>query len=223
MIKVDAQQMKELDRKAQEEYGIPGLILMENAGLRASEVAIELLKKRKSKKTLIFCGPGNNGGDGFVVARHLLNNKFKVKIFLLADESKIKGDALINFNILRKMKTDIEQVNSLENLKRIKPALKSTGLVVDGIFGIGLNKDIGGIFKDVIDVINRAKKTVIALDIPSGLCADTGKIFSTCICAHTTVTFGAAKKGFFKGKGKRQSGKVVVSDISFPQRLIKVI
>ncbi|MFH2137034.1 MAG: NAD(P)H-hydrate epimerase [Candidatus Omnitrophota bacterium] len=218
MKKVTASQMQELDRRAQQDYGIPGLILMENAGLRASETAVFLLKKKSNKKVVIFCGPGNNGGDGFVVARHILNKGLKVKIFILGDEKKIKGDALINFIILKKMRADIIRHQNI--LKEVNPALKGAGIVIDAIFGIGLNKEVKGVFREVINFINTAGKTVLALDTPSGLCAATGNIFGVCVLAHTTVTFGAAKKGFYLKKGKQYVGKLLIADISFPRQLL---
>lgn len=221
MKKVSAKEMQELDRRAQEEFGIPGLILMENAGKRASEIAFAMQEQQKNKKIVIFCGPGNNGGDGFVLARHLLNNRQKVMVFLLADKEKIKGDALVNFNILLKMGLKINYLLSKEQLCSAKAKLKDAGLIVDAIFGIGLERVITGIFKEVINLININRKPVLSLDIPSGLCATKGKVWGTCVKAQTTITFGLAKKGFFIGEGPKYVGTLVVSDISLPRQLLK--
>ncbi len=220
MIKVSAEQMKELDRRAQDEFGIPGLILMENAGLHAGEIAFELMRGQKNRKVMIFCGPGNNGGDGFVLARHLINNRVSVKVFLLSRKSKIKGDAFINFNILLKMGAPVKEILNAGNLRRIKSELKSAGLIVDAIFGIGLNKNISGIYADIIKLINLQNNTVLSLDTPSGLCAATGRVFGVCVKAKTTVSFGVAKKGFFIRKGPAQVGRLIVVDISLPRTLL---
>ncbi len=220
MLILDAERMKILDQKAQDEYGIPGLILMENAGLRAFEVAYELLKKRKSKSVFLFCGPGNNGGDGFVVARHLLNRNVKVRIFLLSSSADIRGDALVNYRILEKMGAQIISLPSVPYLRNASAALNKAGLIIDAIFGIGLNRVIDGFIGEIICEINSADVPVLSLDVPSGLCANTGKVFGTCIVAHTTVTFGAAKKGFYKADGPKKVGKLIVADISLPRDLL---
>ena len=220
MLKLDVKQSKSLDQKAQKEYALPGLILMENAGLRASEAALKMLKKRKAKSVFIFCGPGNNGGDGFAAARHLLNHGLKVRVFLLSDSAKIKGDALVNYRIIQKMGVQIIALRKVPYLKKASAALSKAGLIVDAIFGIGLNKAIGGFMEEVIAEINRAAVPVLSLDVPSGLCASTGKVFGCCVEADETVTFGALKKGFYKGQGPKKTGKVTVADISLPKALL---
>ncbi|MCG2711217.1 MAG: NAD(P)H-hydrate epimerase [Candidatus Omnitrophica bacterium] len=221
VIRLNARQSKILDQRAQNEYGIPGLILMENAGLRAFEIAYKILKRRKSKSVLIFCGPGNNGGDGFVAARHLLNHNVKVRVFLLSGRDNIKGDALLNYRILQNLGARIIALPSVPYLRNDRVALNKAGLIIDAIFGIGLNKVIGGGIKDVIAEINRADVPVLSLDVPSGLCASTGKVFGCCIAAHTTVAFGAAKTGFYKAEGPKKVGKLIVVDISLPRDLLK--
>lgn len=221
MIKLDVNQSKEIDKKAQEKYGISGIVLMENAGLRAYDIAIGLLKKRKSKNVIIFCGPGNNGGDGFVVARHLLNNNIKVQVFLLVDSKNIKGDALVNYQILQKIGAEIVILSQANFLKKTSMVLNKAGLIIDAIFGIGLNKEVTGFIKKVITEINGSASPVLSLDVPSGLCASSGKVFGCCIKAHTTATFGVAKKGFYKGQGVIQCGDIKVVDISLPKDLFK--
>ena len=220
MLKFEAREMKELDRRAQEEYGIPSLILMENAGIRASETAVKLLERRESKSVVIFCGPGNNAGDGFVTARHLINNDIKVKLFLLTKGTDFKGDALTNYLILKKMHAQIIELSSLDYLMNASTALAKEGLIIDAIFGIGLNKDIEGFIAEVIQEINKTGVPVLALDVPSGLCATTGRIFKNCLKAHTTIAFGAAKSGFFKLHGQEMTGELIVADISLPKELL---
>ncbi|MBI4845929.1 MAG: NAD(P)H-hydrate epimerase [Candidatus Omnitrophica bacterium] len=212
--------LKEIDRRAQEEYGIPGIVLMENAGIKASEIALKLLAAMKSRKAIIFCGPGNNGGDSFVIARHLFNNKVMVKVFVLASEKRLKGDSLINYLILKKMGVCIIEVAQDKDIKKIKSSFSESSLVVDAIFGIGLNKRVEGVFEKVINLINKSASVVLSVDIPSGLNADTGDILGVCVKAHTTVTFGAAKNGFYKQFGPKMTGRVVVADISLPKKLL---
>jgi len=221
VIKLNTRQAKQLDQRAQDEYGIPGLILMENAGLRASEVVLGLLRRKKNKKVVVFCGPGNNGGDGFVLARHLINHAIQVKIFILVKTSRIKADALINYNILLGMGAVMHEVLEIYDLDAVKTSLKQVELVVDAIFGIGLNKDVGGIFERVINLINEQDHLVLCLDTPSGLCTDSGKIFKVGVRANTTVTFGVAKKGFFLLAGPKNVGKLIVADIGLPSNLIR--
>ncbi|MFH2145711.1 MAG: NAD(P)H-hydrate epimerase [Candidatus Omnitrophota bacterium] len=220
MFALDARTIKEIDERAQNEYAIPGLILMENAGLAATQVALQLIRRQRNKQVTVFSGPGNNGGDGFVLARHLANKKLKVKVFLLGKKNKLRGDARANFVILSKIGVEAIEL-SLAGWLQVKTQIKRAGLVVDAIFGIGLNKDISGIFEDVIKQINLRAEKVLALDIPSGLCATTGRIFKACVRADTTVTFGMAKKGFFKRYAKKYTGRIVVADIGLPRTLIE--
>lgn len=220
MLALDAKTMKEMDERAQKDYAIPGLILMENAGRAAAQAASRLLRGQKNKEVIVFSGPGNNGGDGFVLARHLANKKIKVKVFLLGKKNKLRGDALINFVILSKIGVEAIELN-FTNWPKVRTGIQRADLVVDAIFGIGLNKDISGMFREVIKDINSRAKKVLALDIPSGLCATTGRIFNTCVRADTTVTFGAAKKGFLKRCAKKYIGRLIVADIGLPLRLIE--
>lgn len=220
MIRFDVKQLKSMDRKAQNEYAIPSLILMENAGLRAYDVAAGMLKQRKSKSVFIFCGPGNNAGDGFVAARHLINNNIKVRVFLLNGVKNIKGDALLNYRILNKLGAQIVTLPNVTYLRKTGASLSKAGLIIDAIFGIGLNKKIEGFIAEVILEINASGAPVLSLDVPSGLCANTGKVFGCCVEANTTVTFGASKKGFCKGAGPKNVGKLIVVDISLPKDLL---
>jgi len=219
--KLNAHQLKKIDDLAQARFAIPGIILMENAGLHAAELALKILKKNKIKNVKIFCGPGNNGGDGYVVGRHLLNNGISVTIFLLGPLDKIKGDALTNFIILRKMGIKPVAIHAGKDINQLSRVLKTRGLIIDAIFGIGLSKEIVGIFKQAIECINSSKNPVLSLDTPSGLCATTGKIFGVSVKADHTVSFAALKKGFFLKCGPRQAGKVTVVDIGIPRSLLR--
>jgi NAD(P)H-hydrate epimerase len=221
MIKVSAKKMQEIDSLAQLQYQIPSIVLMENAGLRASDIILKLLKRRKQKTVFIFCGPGNNGGDGFVVARHLINKHVKVRIFLLAESRRLKGDSLVNFRILKAMNAQVIEFSQIPYLKNAGKALKKAGLIVDALFGTGLNKDIQGVFAETINMINHSGVPVVSLDIPSGLCATTGKVFNVAVKANHTVTFAALKKGFFVRSGPKLTGRLEIADISIPKALLR--
>jgi len=221
MLAFSASQMRALDKKAERYYGIPGIVLMENAGARAAAKALAMLKKTKKESVCVFSGPGNNGGDGLVVGRRLLNKGKKVEVFLLAPAPKLKGDVLINYKILKKMKARIHIVNNESKINPVKTALKNSGLIIDAIFGIGLNKDIHGLFKKIIEMINDSRVPILALDIPSGLCANSGKIYGVCVKAQCTVTFAALKTGLLKKQGRKMAGKIFVADISMPQQLLR--
>lgn len=219
---ISAAQMQEIDQRAQEEFNIPGLFLMENAGKKTTEVAIKSLKTYKLKRAFVFCGPGNNGGDGFVIARHLINNGVTTKILLLVDAHKIRGDALANFTLLQAMQADIIDIKKdfRENSNLV---IEDTDLIVDAIFGIGLVREVSGLYKEVIDWINKSKLIVLAVDVPSGLCATTGMILGIGVKAKYTVTFGIAKSGFFLNNGPAYIGELTVADIGFPRELFNKI
>jgi len=195
-------QAQKFDRYAQEALGIPSLILMENAGRSVAEVALTMLGKKKN--VLVVCGVGNNGGDGFVAARHLANAGKKVAIYIVGDLAKLKDDPRINLNILRSQETATFS-------RRFPKLLRQSDLIIDAIFGIGLKFEVKSPMSDVIEAMNVSGKSILAVDVPSGLNADTGKPLGIAIKAKQTVTFVANKKGF--AKAKKYCGKIVVKDI----------
>lgn len=230
-----------LDRKATEKYGIPSLILMENAGRIVAEETIKFLQSLTHLPAhpliAIFCGGGNNGGDGFVAARYLLNKGHRIKVYLLKSPTEISGDALTNFTILKKIGAKIKLVSS-NILSSLSSELKLVDCIVDAILGTGLKSKIKGIYPRVIKLINQTNKPIIAVDIPSGLDGDTGfplprtvpvrglgeprKDFylrGECIKAKVTITMGYPKKGFLNPQAKKFLGKVVVADIGYPKHL----
>ena len=210
---------QDLDRIAIERYGIPSLILMENAGRGIAELAARMLKKRL-RKVLVVSGKGNNGGDGFVAARHLANQGFPVKVILLAHPKDLKADPEINFNILRKMKIPIVVVTSPRKLRGAKRVIEECDLIVDAIFGVGLKRSVSGLFYDVIFQLNASKKQILAVDIPSGLDGDSGKVLGIAVRARATGTLGVLKRGLCRGEGRKLAGKVTVLDISIPKKLL---
>ena len=220
MRTVTRSEMQEIDRRAITEYGIPGIILMENAGRRVYETALGM-SKGKRQKAVIFSGSGNNGGDGWVVARHLINNGGDVEAFLIGDENSIKEDAKTNFSILKNMKVKIPPIKTPQDIARLEiPSLLSgAGIIIDAICGIGITREVREPARNIIELINRAKVPVLSVDIPSGLDADTGSPLGVAIEAETTVTMGLAKKGLVCGGGPRYTGRLIVADISLPREI----
>ena len=212
-----AQEMRNVDRRATEEGNIPSIVLMENAAIACvSELKNDFTDLTK-KSVAVFCGKGNNGGDGFAIARHLFNMGVNVSVFLVCS-AEFSGDAKINFDIINKLDMNIEVITDSENLKYI---IKSFDIVVDAIFGTGIHGSVNGISYDVIEEINASAKYVMSVDIPSGINADSGEICGVCIKADKTVTFAAYKIGMLMFPGADYVGKVKVCDISIPDYILE--
>ena len=216
------EEMRKLDRKAIEEYKIPGIILMENAGRNVAEEVLKMLDDPQQTKVAILCGKGNNGGDGFVIARHLHNHGISVDVFLVAKISDIlkDGDAGTNLQILLNMKIPVKEILNIPGVNSILKELNNYNILVDALFGTGLSGDVREPFKTLISGVNNLNKPVVSVDIPSGLDCNTGRVLGTAIKATKTVTFAAAKKGFYLGEGPSCTGIVIVSGISIPRELI---
>ena len=206
------EEMRNLDRGAIEGFKIPDLILMENAG-QAVYFVIQSQFGIEGKRFSIFCGIGNNGGDGFVIARKLHSNRGQVTVFLLGDEEKLAGCAKDNFEMIAAMPIEIVRLTSA---KQAESALSHCDAVVDAIFGTGLTRDVDGLYGEIIELINRKRKTVFSVDIPSGVNGDTGQIMGCSIKADYTVTFGLPKRGNLLFPGFDLCGKLYVTHISFP-------
>lgn len=213
---VTAQEMGAMDQKASKDYGIPSVVLMENAGLKVADLVSALLDNLARRTIIVVAGKGNNGGDGFVVARHLLNRGAEVQVFLAAEPEKIKGDALINLNIWRKMGQKILPLLKSNDNNLFKLSLIKAELVVDALYGTGFTGTVRDQMVSVIEAINASGKPVVAIDIPSGLEADTGKANGPCVIANHTVTFALPKLGLVLPTAKKYVGELHVADISIP-------
>ena len=222
MMKVaTAEQMQELDRKSIETYRIPGIVLMENAGKGATEIISNTFPDIQNKKIAIVAGKGNNGGDGFVIARYLLNRGISVKVYLLADPKVLRGDAETNFQIFQRMKGEVISVPSSKDYQKVKKELEKFDLLIDAIFGTGLDAEVRGYYREVIDHLNTLQQPIVAIDIPSGLDANTGKPLGTAIRASLTITFGLPKVGHLLSPGLDYVGEVKLVDIGLPKKLVE--
>jgi len=209
-------QVREVDRRAVEHYHVPGIVLMENAALHASDLAWEMLG-RAPAPVQIICGGGNNGGDGLAIARQLHNRGTPVFIGLATDPVNYKGDALINWRIVSAM--GLRHAPATPELVQEH----SRDLIIDAIFGTGLSEPPRPPFDELAKAINDDTGAVLAVDVPSGLDCDTGQPLGPCVRANVTVTFVAEKVGFNEPVAKRFLGDVVVGDIGCPLELIEAV
>lgn len=221
MKTVTVSHMRELDRRAIEEYGIPGVVLMENAGLRAADLILaQCCAKGTLPSVLIVCGRGNNGGDGFVIARHLLNNGVAVKTIVCANRDAVRGDALVNLRILEHMHADLVCAAGEAVTDIVRAAINDADLIVDALLGTGIDRPVAEPFFSVIAAFNNSGKEIVAIDAPSGLNCDTGEVCGIAVKAGATITMAVAKKGFFMQDAEAYVGTLHVVDISIPQVVI---
>ena len=213
------QQVRRLDRIAIEQYGVPGVVLMENAGRGAAEVALDMLGGAKGR-ALILCGRGSNGGDGFVVARHLSNHGVDVHTVLAAPMADVdsSGDAGVNMAIARKMGLSIEEAVDADAAGRV--SMDGCGLIVDALLGTGLSGDVREPARTLIQRMNASGLPILAIDTPSGLHTDTGEVLGVATRAARTAAFAAAKVGFTVGEGPALIGRLHVIDIGSPRAIL---
>ena len=258
-----AAQMRELDRVAIEERGIPSLELMENAAQAAAEelwrlmerngcvgractigiiggktpatpeeeqqlrdmrTIVESKNEEKSPRVAVFCGPGNNGGDGVAAARILMGMGCSVRAFLVGKREHMTPDCKANEERLKAVGGQLEDFNWEDRLLRVW--VSTCDGIMDALFGVGLNREVGGDFRTAIELINRCRHShcpVVSCDIPSGLNADTGKVMGVAVKATQTVTFSHAKPGLYLDQGRAYSGEVYVAPIGIPHDLSHTI
>lgn len=217
--------MRELDRHAIEVCSVPSLVLMENAGANAASLLIAELEDPEAE-IVVVAGPGNNGGDGFVVARHLLGESLRVEVFLLGDPARLKGDAKANHDAWRGLggrTTVIADDAAVLALSARLERLTASDAVVDALYGTGLDRPLEGLSAAVVEALNAAPARRFALDIPSGLDANTGAVLGVAVRADTTVTFGHLKLGLLTPRGAELSGELHVVDIGVPGELHREI
>jgi NAD(P)H-hydrate epimerase len=217
---VTAAQMRELDRRAIEEVGIPSLVLMENAG----RTTYQVLRREfpdLGPEVAVLAGRGNNGGDGFVVARYLANAGLPVAVFLLGRRDQVRGDARVNLEILARQGLTVTEVLEESHLNPVVHRLARAGLIVDALLGTGLDKPVEGLLAALIDRVNHLRAPVLAVDIPTGLSADTGEVLGVALAAEVTVTYGWPKLGQVLPPGRDYAGRLWQVDISIPPDLVR--
>lgn len=224
---VTASEMQRMDRETIESFGLPGRVLMENAGRGVVDVMVKTFPGIKSSgpnlRIGIVAGRGNNGGDGFVIARCLSGMGASVSVYLFSDRTAVKGDAAANLALLDALKVPVFEITDPALLAQHQPGMHQQEIWVDALLGTGLNAEVKGLFRTGIEFLNSLNRPVIAVDIPSGLNADTGMILGACIQAHTTVTFGFPKIGHILFPGAAVTGRLKTIDIGIPAHIVRNI
>lgn len=218
---VTRDEMRAIDRRAIEEVGIPAIVLMENAGRgTADEVRKLYADVGLDGPVLVFCGAGNNGGDGFVIARHLANAGLGVRIFCCADRSRIdrEREAGINLTVCERMGLPIVDVHTPQSVSGVAEQLAEGALIVDAIFGVGLSSAVREPQASLLRLLDESGLPAVAVDVPSGLDADTGEVLGAAVHATVTATMACPKVGF-RGAGEAFVGRIVVVDIGMPAAL----
>jgi NAD(P)H-hydrate epimerase len=210
-------EVRDVDRRAINELGMPGIVLMENAGRGAAELLMSL---GIDGRVVVCAGRGNNGGDGFVIARHLENHGFDVRVLLFADSQKLEGDAATNFRILRAAGTPVFEYQTATKLDTWAADIRSAAWVVDALLGTGMQGTVREPTATVIHHINNSGVPVFAVDLPSGLDCDTGQPLGVCVRAGHTATFVAPKLGFDSHGAQTFTGEVHIVEIGVPQSLL---
>ena len=240
MFVVTPSQMRQIDHRAINEFGLPGIVLMENAAIQAANIIMSRFPLPRNLKAAVLAGSGNNGGDGLAVARHLFLSGYRVKVLVVCSRGRLpSGDAGVNLEILKKLELrhkssddcrnvpisernvpkgslDIEYISEDGDLSYAVSALSDASFIVDALFGTGLDRPVSGIYAAVINEVNRTELPVIAIDIPSGINGETGRAMGTAVRAAETVTFGYLKLGHLLFPGRDYSGRVHVVPISLP-------
>jgi NAD(P)H-hydrate epimerase len=214
------EQVRQVDRRAIDEYGMSGLVLMENAGRGVAET---MLTVGVDGVVVICCGKGNNGGDGFVIARHLDNRGRRVRVLLLAEPAELRGDAAANWHILEKTGIACDILGENAKVDHLLPRLVGADWIVDALLGTGATGNPRPPYDIAIQAINRSATKVMAVDLPSGLDCDSGAAAQDTVFADHTCTFVASKPGFLVSGADRFTGRVHVIDIGVPQQLVREI
>lgn len=214
-----AEQMQKLDSLAIRKYSIPGILLMENAGRAFVDVLEQHVGSFSGKRVVIICGKGNNGGDGFVIARHLANRGSVVHVILLGKKKDVKDDAKTNLDIILRMVASKQSPLVFQEVSSAKGIAKTAKpeIIVDAVFGTGFSGKVKGVYASAIEWINSQHAFVASVDIPSGVDSSTGIVENVAVKADLTITMGLAKIGHFVGAGREHSGSVEIVDISLPQ------
>ena len=216
-----AAQMREADRFTIEEIGIPSLVLMENAGRQVVAAIEAAYEPQLNGRIAVLCGRGNNGGDGFVVARTLMQRGVDCAVFVIAAVAEVRGDARVNLDILGRLGVTVVEINDEQTWELHFSEISQCTLIVDAIFGTGLKQALGGMLETVVADINASGIPIVSIDLPSGLSADTPHLIGDCIDASMTVTLAAPKLPLILPPGEAHAGDVVIADIGIPTDVIE--
>ncbi len=221
---VSTDEMRRLDHQTIQEGGIPGILLMEQAGKAVADVAVAQVQDREYAKAVVLCGKGNNGGDGFVAARWLYNRGWQVRVLLVgAAPEEIQGDAAAALAMLRQTGVNIYPVQSEDEVNLAEIACVKADLLIDALLGTGFKGELQGLMKQLCRVMNASGKKLVAVDVPSGVNADTGAVDDDAVRATTTVTMALAKTGFYLYPAEKHVGKLYVADIGMPAKLVQAL
>ena len=218
---LDARQTKSIDERAIREYGIPGIVLMENAGLQVVDYLESHFDDLEERRILVLCGKGNNGGDGMVVAKHLHNRGYAPRILLFGRKSDTKDEALVNLKILEKSGAEVQEIADVREWHDFLPELGDFQMIVDALIGIGVQGGVRGFLEEVMRDVNNASAVRISVDVPSGLSADTNEIPGICIQAEATVTFSCPKIPHIFLPAEEKVGEVFIADIGIPEEAVE--
>jgi NAD(P)H-hydrate epimerase len=216
-----AQEMRMIDKAAIELYGIPEIVLMENAGYETAVAVEKMLGDLSGKKVCVLAGTGNNGGDAFAAVRHMANRGAKIKVFLMGEAGHLTSSARINFNVVVNMGITVHSVVLQRDWDKAQVALGFSDVVIDGLLGTGYKGQLRENMEKMIDLVNDAKKPVVAIDLPSGVNADTGAVFSRAVNAQRTISFGLPKMGQLFYPGAKYVGELLIDDIGIPGELLE--
>lgn len=212
-----SKEITNIEKSAIEEYGIPSIVLMENAALKL----LKNINIDECGHVTIVCGNGNNGGDGLALARLLISFNKDIKIFLINPSKKLSKNCKLNFNILIKMGININLIESKTDLTYLKNSIRSSDILIDGIFGTGLTRDITGVYAKVIESINKYASYILSIDVPSGFNSDTGNIMGIAVEANKTITFQLYKKGFLSYESEKYTGKIILEELNIPKIILE--
>ncbi len=216
---INGEEAREMDRIAEEEFFISPLVLMENAGLRSYDLIGDKIGLKNGRVSILL-GKGNNGGDGLVLARHLHNGGYDVRLFSPYSPADFSSSSKANWAVIEAMGLDCQVIEDERDLLLTKIILLSSKLIVDAIFGSGFHGDAKGLTADLIRLVNESQRPVLSLDLPSGIAGDSGVASDPAIAATWTIAFGLPKIGNVVAPGSEYGGQLTVADISFPQVLL---
>jgi hydroxyethylthiazole kinase-like uncharacterized protein yjeF len=209
-------QMKRVDALTVSRFGIPVLVLMENAGRAVAEATRKLIR---GKRIVVLCGSGHNGGDGVVAARYLHDWGYKVKVWWVKNPQEWEGDVAQHYQIAKRLGVSFESFARIPQTHRVS-RLRQSNLLIDALLGTGTRGEIRGLYRDAIEAINQSHRPVVAVDIPSGLDSDRGLALGIAVKAKVTVTMAAAKTGLLKPAARPYVGRLIVADIGIPHALL---